>query len=369
MFHQIVRGLPVMVLVLAAPAIAQNSADEPPPPPRDPGAGFFWPSERLLSNLLDRWSDEIGREYGFDEDQIEQTKTALKKHFPQWAESHREDIQDLLMQYFEVLSAGHPPTPGEVAKWASRVLPIANEFGDVFEKTAGDMREYMTDEQRETLEGHLVAFRVGMNFFNNRLHTWVEGGYDPETEWPFSERFEEAQQRKDAEMQHAVEEANAQAAAQRAAEEAAAAGEAAGATTRAAPAAPARSARPASAASRPADEWAIYVEAFIRRYDLNEEQQNKARGALRDAQEQRDKYLADKMPKIKRIEKLLNNAETPEQRESAKSELERINAPVERYYATLKDRLEDLPTRRQRREAAQRHPTTQGAAVQAERQP
>lgn len=353
-------GIPVVLLFLTAPALAQEA--DAPPPPRDPGAGSFWPSQRLLNNLLDRWADEFGREFGLDEDQLERTKEALKRHGPAWAESRRDEIQDLLMEYFEVLSAGHPPTPEQVAKWSSRVLPLAGEFREVVEKTAADIGQHMTEDQRETLEGHLVAFRVGLNFFDSKLRAWVEGGYDPQTEWPFSEDFEERQRKQDAEMQAAVERAKAQAAADRAAVEADAARVAEASTTR-----PEPPKRPPPGASQPADEWAVYVEAFIRRYNLNEEQQNKARGALRDAQEQRDRYLADKLPKIQRIEKLLNNAETPEQRESAKAELERVNAPVQRYFANLKERLEGLPTRKQRREAAERHPTTQGAAVAPKR--
>jgi hypothetical protein len=56
---------------------------------------------------------------------------------------------------------------------------------------------------------------------------------------------------------------------------------------------------------------------------------------------------------IKSLEARQKAAGGEEEKERVRAEYERLNRPIERYFQRLKDRLETLPTRKQRAAAAQ----------------
>jgi hypothetical protein len=101
-------------------------------------------------------------------------------------------------------------------------------------------------------------------------------------------------------------------------------------------------------AAKAKDEWEVYVENFIKRYQLDDATQNKAREFLRAAIEQRDKHLLRKKEEIDKVFARLNAAKTEEEKKELAAAYEELNRPIERTYANLKDKLEKLPTRAQR---------------------
>ncbi|MCC6360027.1 MAG: hypothetical protein IT450_14885, partial [Phycisphaerales bacterium] len=101
------------------------------------------------------------------------------------------------------------------------------------------------------------------------------------------------------------------------------------------------------------DEWTLYVERFIAKYDLDQEQQSKARLFLSNAQERRDNYLssADNVKKIEELEKLFRSADNEQLIETAEAKYKALMAPVDNAFETLKEKLDTLPTRAQRKKA------------------
>jgi hypothetical protein len=106
----------VLTGLATAGALAQGYG-EPPHPGNMPPAGF-WPTEKMMDGFINRITDELGRIYGFDEDQVWNTRDSIKARFPQWMQEHRAELQELTNQYLESVFADEPPTPEEVAEWA-----------------------------------------------------------------------------------------------------------------------------------------------------------------------------------------------------------------------------------------------------------
>ncbi len=337
-------------LALSAAAAQEQGPPQRPPPRGDRGAGAMWPSERLVDLAINRIVDRMAEVYGLDEDQLWDTRDVLKARFPQWLQQNRAELQSLMMQYFEAVMGDEPPTPEEVADWAARAAPLVEEFTSLVDETTEDMRGYLTDEQQVLLDGQLAAMQVGMNYMQQRLATWRAGGYDWQTEWPRSDVFREQEVQRRQRLEREAEREK-RIAMGLPADTGSVPGGAASAGGAAAAAKPLAPTRPGSVGKK--DEWETYVANFIERYQLDDAQQNSAHKFLRDQQELRDKHVQKHVDDIKSLEARQKAAGGEEEKERVRAEYERLNRPIERYFQRLKDRLETLPTRKQRAAAAQ----------------
>lgn len=342
----------VLWAALAATAVGQNFGSPPPGPPPGgeyPSAGF-WPTERMMDLFINRITEEMAKEYGFDDAQLENTRELLRDRFPRWLQDNRAELQTLTNQWIEAIMGNDPPAPEEVADWARRAKPLFGEFTTMVEDTVEDMGTYLTDEQRILVDGQMAAFRVGTNYMNQRLETWSRGGYDWRSEWPRSEQFKnkERERRERLEREAQVAKNTAMGLPSETGE-----GPAVSDVTGDGVAGPTVVAHPdqkTKSAEKPAakDAWAQYVEDFIRRYQLDEGQRNLAQRYLRDQTTLRDRYLKSKISRINAVETKLRAAKDDEEKKKVAAELEQLNAPMERMFDILKDRLNRLPTRKQR---------------------
>ncbi|RMF75596.1 MAG: hypothetical protein D6744_13230 [Planctomycetota bacterium] len=332
--------------IAATPTFAQTAEDQPPRPPRAtkiPDAGF-WPTKVMIERFLDRIVDEMATVYEFDDEQVELTRAVFQERIPAWLSENRAEIQTLMNEFFEAQLDDEPPDVEQVAIWAQRVYPLIDEFEGVITETTDEMRDFLTEDQIAALEASMAAFHTGASLAKNKIRVWADGGFDPENEWipPGREREERERaerERMRAEMEAARQEALAERgdpiAAQRLAESDAHDGD-----------------EPAE--SQPADEWTRYTLAFIERYRLNREQRQKAMQYLSVARESRDDYLRARGDELERVTQMLEAAADEPSRRAALEAYEKLNAPIERRFQQLKDRLDTLPTREQRRQAAQR---------------
>ena len=306
------------IAMLATAALGQDigDPDEERPQRADkiPTEGF-WPTRKMMERMIDRITDGMADEFNFDDSQLRLTREVFKARFPEFLNENRAEIQTLLNQYFEALLDDQPPAVEDVAEWAGRVQPLMTGFGEVCDEVAESMREYLNDDQVVMLDAQHVAFQTGMKMAQNKLAVWADGGYDPETEWIHrgDSRHGSREEREAAEA--------------------------------------AEQARQEAAKPQPKDEWTIYTEQFIERYQLNEEQKQKAFTILRHQQEARDRYLRRKSDEMAHVTKLLTEAETEEERAASLEAYQRLNAPVDRIFEQLKERLDTLPTRAQRKAA------------------
>jgi hypothetical protein len=345
----------------AAGAVAQ---DYPPPaPPQRPSkanaAGLLL-TDRMIDSAINRITDQMAEIYGFDEDQLWNTRDTIKARFPEWLKQNRAELQGLVVQYLEAVMGDEPPSPEEVADWATRAAPLFGEFNSLVGETADDMRGYLTDQQQVLLDGQLAAMQVGMNYMQQRLGNWSQGGYDWKTEWPRSKGFQDEEKGRQQKLEQEAQQAkNVAMGLPPDAGDAAAAGGAVADAPK-----PPTPTRPSNSAAK--DEWAVYVDNFIKRYELDDAQQNSAKKFLRDAQELRDRYLARHVDDIKALEAKQKVAQGDEDKERLRGQFVELNRPIDRYFQRLKDRLEGLPTRKQRALAAQTDEAGRGKAAVAE---
>lgn len=334
----------------AATALAQDDSNGQRPArgrPNPPPGLFLTP--KIMDLVMDRVADEMAKQYNLDEQQVLSTRDVLKARFPGWIEQNREQITNLGNEYIAILMGGDPPDAEVVADWAKRAKPLINDGLQMIQETSDEMRTYMTDEQQVLLDGQMAAMGVGMKYLQQRMDTWEAGGYDWRTEWPRSDEFKKEERARQEKLQREAAVAQARATGQPlepAQTGAAGAGGETGAPV-------ADSAKPSLVRPGVKDNWTVYVENFIKRYQLDEAQQTSARRFLRDQQEQRDKYLARRKDDISALEGRLKAAKTDEERDKVRGDLEKMNQPIENCFARLKDRLESLPTRKQRAAAAQ----------------
>lgn len=319
-----------------------------------PPAGF-WPTETMMDRIIDRISDDMGRAYSFDEDQLYNTRELFKERFPTWLNDNRAEIMQLTNEYLEALLSKEPPDVDFVADWAQRALPLFEDFTDLSEEVGEEMRTYLTEDQQVILDGQLAGFRVGMSYMQQRVGRWSEGGYDAETEWPGNPGVHRAQEKEDELIRQDMDNAGRIARGDPPIESSddttvppddVGSGAVPGGTTTAQP-----GAKPTAAPPQLKDEWTKYVEDFIRRYLLNDEQQTRAYKYLHFAHEQRDQYLGRRSARLGQAKSAMSTAKTEQERAKAGQIYERLNRPLERMFTQLKEKLDKLPTRKQRSNA------------------
>ncbi|HMQ15168.1 MAG TPA: hypothetical protein PKC49_04265 [Phycisphaerae bacterium] len=122
--------------------------------------------------------------------------------------------------------------------------------------------------------------------------------------------------------------------------------------------------------------WETYVRDFIRRYQLDQDQCEKAGAILLECQKRAQEIVARRRNDLAEIvSKLLDASEAGKAEEAARfrRQLQDGLRPIEAIFEqSLKPRLEKLPTREQRKraeEAEQRPPASQPAAHPSPRRP
>jgi hypothetical protein len=356
--HWLTAAWVVGLAGIAAQAQTGNYNDEYGYEEEPQQAPVFFFNDRIIDLAIDRVTEGMVKHYGLDEDQLWETREVFKDRFPSWIRENRAEIIDLTNQYIEAVMDNEPPSPEKVAEWAQRVKPLMDEFQVIFVDTTDELREFMTDEQQLILDGEMAVFDVAMGHMNQRLDVWRGGGYDWETEWPQSKKFKETQRAREEQLETEAIQAKMEVLGEDPALY--------GAETPPDEAVLVEDQRPAAVAevqeqssrsgAKPApkkDEWTLYVEEFIRRYKLNEDQQSQAQRVLSRVQERRDRYLRRKAGEIDALYERYNATEDQGERKQLRSAYEALNAPLDRYFQQLKEQLDRIPTRRQRAAAAQ----------------
>lgn len=318
----------------------------------------FWPTKKMINGWIEMVVDRMKDDYQFDAEQTAAVEALLKQRLPAWLDQNQGELRKLTNEYLETTIGREPPSPEVMAEWAKRAQPFINDFAGVVDKLSGDMREILTDEQQVTLDGNLAVFNVAIKFAGSKVQTWAEGGYDWEQDWrnsPNYRRFRDAERRR---MKHEADDAYTNATGRpRDGELMVEAPRPTQPPAGIEAPAPAEAVRPNDAKapgpkSQPKDAWQAYVDEFVKRYQLNDEQRNSAYGFLRVAQEDRDRYLAGKRDDIARAEAAIAAARDKDEKAQLSEKVQKLKEPIERRFTKLKEKLDTLPTRKQRQEAA-----------------
>lgn len=116
-------------------------------------------------------------------------------------------------------------------------------------------------------------------------------------------------------------------------------------------------------------EWEAYVRDFIQKYQLNEDQAQKARDILKDSQDQAARHLDSKKKEVEKLDKEIAATKESKDKEKTKTLADlnqkrgKLTDPVNQIFDRMKARLNKLPTRAQMRaaEASKKGPTKDAA--------
>lgn len=343
-----------VVLAIALQTFALGQDNEREDAERDEEAPLisFELTPMLLDNLLDKATDRLAKDYGLDDYQREQMRQVLQERVPAFIREHRDDLQRLVTEWTESVSAESPPSAESAADWAGRALLIVDSARGLLASVSEDMRGFLTDEQEVLLDGYTAGIDVAIQSTTDRLRVFKDGGFDPEIHWPGNHKARMANRQQARDLRREVEAVR---------QETIARHEVDGGRPYATPVA---GAAPTPAPTKdtpksvtktpekPADDWAQYVEQFIKRYQLDAQQSQKAHIFLEQQQQRRDQHLQRSVASMERVKKMITDAKTPRDRELAESAYQRFNQPIDRMFEKLKEKLNTLPTRAQRKAAA-----------------
>ncbi|MGD8450247.1 MAG: hypothetical protein PVJ57_00385 [Phycisphaerae bacterium] len=348
----------VIALLVAPSATAQiyDEEEDQPAKRHEPYPDGPWPTQKMMELVIDRFTEEVGHSLNLDEDQLYNMREIYKERVPTWLNDNRAAVQTVFNQYLETLLERDAPDPLDVADWATRAKPLLEEFSGLISDTVVDMEPYLTEEQQLMYEAQMASFQSATGYLSHRLEGWSEGNFDAETEWHRSPNFGAAESQR----LHDYHNQQAQARGEVLGYDEQAAGGAGPVGQQ--PKTEPRTANPKVAAA--ADEYARYVESFIRRYQLNEDQQAQAAKYLTMAQEGRDKYLRRSGDRLAAARARVQAATDERTRAAAQQACAQLERPLKRYFQQLKDRLNKLPTSAQRLAAGQRGLDRDDAAVE-----
>lgn len=303
---------------------------------REIGAIPPWaPQERI-----DKFMEMVGDRYLLDEDQMASLQGHVFRLNVGLFSRHADRIMEYATEAIQTRAAGEPFTPEQVARWVELAEPVFLDARQSVKVAADEFMKELDPEQRELLKRDLTAGDKRMLDFDRMGQKWKRGEWEPR-DW--------GMEQDPIQMQGepvATEAASGKASGRPRAGAEQPAGEAELKV--------ADTPKPTSATKGPKvdDEWARYVRAFIRKYHLNDEQQQRAWLIYRDAKERDevfDRRFKRQMETLrgKAGDSKNERAQAALRERTARHELER-----ERLFNQLKRRLERLPTRSQRKDAA-----------------
>lgn len=346
----------LLAAMLLASAVAVSVGQEPPESgdraekkridPRDRyEKEGIWPTQRQVELFFDRVADSMIEFYDLDEEQFLATRQIVRETLPKFLQENKRDLKALLNEFIDAQLSGEPPDPNSIQDWAQRAVTMLEKFDGVVQEVTDGMREFLTEDQLVKLDAEHAAFKTGVSIVQNKLYHWSEGGFNPETDWITDPRVRREREHNErvamrAEMQKARESVlNG-------------AGEPGSVATADRGAPEQRAGSGPASRTAPRDEWEMYVVSFIRRYDLNHDQEQQAYAILRAKQEERDDYLARKGNEIKAVGERLAKAQTDKDKQEAQTLFDKLNRPIARAFEQLRDKLDTIPTRKQRKDAA-----------------
>ncbi len=420
----LVRGLAMAVVFsgLAWPASGQDDDQER-------GAGY----DAIIDSidlLVDNYAARLARKYDLTDEQNAYTKTLLRERSYEFLDRHEPELRRLVNRLFEVRTGGEM-TPEELVEWGQRALPVYEEAKRLVIDGNNDWREILTPAQTkvhdedlklmyqsfETTEeqlGQIVAGEMTVEQFRSPQRSQRRPARTRPNRPPPSRREppaagepplpDEPPPPPPPEGPTRLSPLEGSGKAEPRAPKQPGA-KTPSRVTRHEP--PGRSPRqvtqprtgplegeselqtsrrresrraevPAKAASAKSEgAWEKYVREFIEKYELNDEQAQKAHAVLEDCESQRDRYLRGHTEQIEQLDKQIEELKKSKDKNKAKSlsalteRRTKLMEPIDQIFEQrLKPRLERLPTRAQIRaaEAASKRSATKKPSKRTEKE-
>ena len=392
-------------LVCAAPASAQEGGA--------PGSTGYGAVIDNIDLLLDNYANFLARKYDLTDDQDAYTRQMLRERAYGFLDEHEGDLRDLVDRLFEVRTGG-AMDDHELVEWGARVTPIYEKARDIIVQGNTDWREILSESQKrihdedlklmynsfKTTEeqiDRIVSGQMTVDEFRNprrfrsqpRSRTTPPRPTDPPgvneanpDDPPPGEMGEPGTIGPDDSPDRArpprsrnvrrITPEGGPGAEPRGPDDPGGKelpqGEATRDSRHARTTNPENTPPPSRTARRGGDkpaegEWERYVKDFIAKYQLNDEQTQQANAVLEDCKKQADQYTRSRQSMIDEIDKRTGELKESKEKEGASergAEMSKLAqrrtellAPIAQIFERqLKPKLEKLPTRAQRRAAA-----------------
>ncbi|MCH8881072.1 MAG: hypothetical protein IID34_14480 [Planctomycetes bacterium] len=295
---------------------------------------------------LNKMKQMLGDRYLLTEEQENRFGQTIMREAVGVFMRHSDRIMEYSMDAINTRAAGEAFTPEQIAKWVKLSEPVVRDAAARMEVGVRQMMVDLEPEQRELMQRDLDAAKRRISRVQELSKDWAKGKWDP-ADWGME----------DDPIQVAGERAAAEA------KEAAIADKAAAQADERAERDIAESRRDSDRAQRQYEEqvivetdadddaWAAYVKSFIRKYRLNEAQQNRAWAIYRDVKGYGDKLRTRAEKKTAGLKAERAKADAS-RRSSIDRRIQEAAEPLRRVFDQMKRRLDRLPTRAQRRDAA-----------------
>jgi len=329
--------------------------------------------------LIDNYLRFVARKYNLTEEQDQYTEQLVRARVDEFLERHYDELADLVDKLVMVRNGGDV-APEELIEWGRRVQPLYVEAKGIIIQTNDEWRGILTEEQRRMHDEDIRLMWESFSTTEDQLSRLTAGQMsveefrNPRIARQGRAQAAAAQPGVTASAERAgsaLRQAKAAAAAdqgvsqKRAAAKGAGGGPAAGRSSAAVPDRGSKRTpgKRSAAGATSADEWEQYVQQFIQRYALTEEQASRANKILKSCQSQRDRLMRNRAEQLERLnrqeEALRTSSDNPNKaKEQAEITAQRakLMAPIDSIFdKQLKPRLEKIPTRAQR-EAAEKAP-------------
>src|ERR1051325_5603512 len=266
----------------------------------------------------------IQSRYNLTHDQVKQFDGDFQREGMRMAMKHFATVAPVILEIAKTRAADEPFTPEQVQRWTQAGRPIMDDMMDSMDRVTGKLRETMTADQREALEGDMKAFRRRHSDMKRMAEKGAAGQWPP-ADWGLqNDPIHAGQVAKavgdDARKTELVEKVVG-------------------------------SKRPdEDAVARDESEWDKYVKWFCNNYHCEERQRTTADAILKGAKRTAVSYLSARRDVIEQAQARVKTAGDAESRKRARDQQDKVLEPVIFEFERMKKRLyEEVLTSEQRR--------------------
>jgi hypothetical protein len=314
---------------------------------------------------LDVFVGALSDRYLLDERQEQELRHTIVRESNALFVRHAGRIVEYAGEFISTRAAGDAITPEQVAQWVQLATPVFEDSRRSLNEAGQRFMEKLDPEQQAIVQRDIDAANRRMDRVEQLSEHWARGEWQP-SDWGMEEDpIQLAGEARNGGQPARADEASA--AAERAAGERQHTSPDA---TRPPPTRP-RNPRPTgreptvspvreppatqSQAGHPGkekdDPWARYVRAFIRKYQLDDGQQQRAWLVYGDVKARADRLHKRHTQQLEVVNRRLGKGDDEKVASTLRSMVKRHNTSMERLFGQLQKRLERLPTSAQRRDA------------------
>jgi hypothetical protein len=285
----------------------------------EPKGGDVEAAKRLWDpqKMMQKACDGISLHYNLDDAQKEKTCKMLTERVSKFLEKHDKELWPLLAEMAPYQFRGDLPQPDVAQRIANRGYHIFEDARQEILRAQDDFRVFLNDEQKQIHDRDLRNLHNQLSGIDRSFSEWKTGKVG---------RNGPLEQVRLAGNQQLVPKAS----------------------------------QPANVRLNSYEgKWERHVKEFIGRFELDESQKGRAQAILQDLKEQASQYSRQNKEHFEEAERTLAEAKAQQPLDLGKVEqAQRLSdvlyQPFEDWFSELKNRLEQIPTEKQRQDEAQR---------------